>query len=401
MLIKCHECGGKVSTEAKACVHCGAPVRGSKVITEKPKTPVAEPRGHPQATTEVTAPPTAVPQHDTAILLTSVTAGEQKEAEASHDQIEIKDGEGKIHKIKNSKVVATIKHMAIRTSLLFKNIDKTCYIRQGESEWYPLTQDFCQEIINAEGDVALARKQYELGLRSEKEAAIRQREQAQAAAVESMNELKDRCRKGTWSWGDAQYIAGLLSKSNTTADMGREGDTVSQARNELMNEAIRSTSLMEAIKLVYARAQLEPPQHIASSQQGSQSQQIQAASDQLSTKQGQTNTNPPQNQQPKVMLSRDAQELVGYDHSGSTSDKTIRVPEVEHPTTQFSEETPMQIATKQPQTENKWVLFAIAFILLVPVYMLFLDAGPLIFVPMVLAAWAIARIISAKIQKPK
>jgi len=27
MLIECHECGGKVSTEAKACVNCGAPPR--------------------------------------------------------------------------------------------------------------------------------------------------------------------------------------------------------------------------------------------------------------------------------------------------------------------------------------------------------------------------------------
>ena len=34
MLIDCHECGGKVSTEASACPHCGAPpMRSARTVT--------------------------------------------------------------------------------------------------------------------------------------------------------------------------------------------------------------------------------------------------------------------------------------------------------------------------------------------------------------------------------
>jgi uncharacterized membrane protein YhaH (DUF805 family) len=77
VLIKCHECGGKVSTEAKACVHCGAPPRviqmchecgdvipegedackgcgapvcGGLAKAETPDVPTTEPRDCPQPT---------------------------------------------------------------------------------------------------------------------------------------------------------------------------------------------------------------------------------------------------------------------------------------------------------------------------------------------------------------
>ena len=211
----------------------------------------------------------------------------------SVEKFEVKDKKGKIHKATIHDLVYCNGALRLSVSMWSDNIlDETCQIRQGQSDWYPITKDLYYAIKEADGDIAKAyhdttvgRQQSEEETRRQQEAEAQQRKEAETKAIDNIHQLKAKCASGEWSLADLQHIFHLVSNIPTTSlAASQEVDELVHAQNELINEVCKNPSLSEPLKIMYANAQL-----------GMQ-QQILDNLEQLSSNQAQSNTILKQNQ---------------------------------------------------------------------------------------------------------
>lgn len=198
----------------------------------------------------------------------------------------IKDKTGKVHGLGAGLALYAITEMSLTEVIdgyaKTVELDESCEIKEGDSEWYSLTSEFCENFKIAGGDIQVMKMNEEAQLR--KEAKI-------ARKIEDINQLKLRCENNTWSLDDLKYLAELLQGSDTA----QEDDSLCHARKELIEGVVKNPSLTEPIKLMYAKAQLELQQQLANSQHDMQ-QQILNNLEQLSSNQAQSNSILRQNQ---------------------------------------------------------------------------------------------------------
>jgi len=197
----------------------------------------------------------------------------------SDEKHKIRDASGNVYKLESWKVVETIENMVVVSFLKGRvSLDETCDIRQRGSEWYPLTESFCEAIIKARGDVDKARTLAEEELQRQKETKEqKQREEAEAKIqkqqlkkdtqnqlVQEINNLVIKCQNGEWSLADLQYIYQYTSNIPSIPDANPENAELSKAHSALINQVSNNPSITEQLKIMYANAQLEMQHRILS-----------------------------------------------------------------------------------------------------------------------------------------
>ena len=229
----------------------------------------------------------------------------------SNTKIEI-EAEGLVYEIDFWGLAKTLQSKQISAGLTGNSpvyFDESCAIRVNGSEWHKLTDDLCNAIIAANGDIIEVLKyyspelalNYEEEIRRQQEAEAQQQQEAEAIALQKIHQLKAKCASGEWSLDDFQYIFHLVSQILPMPPALTDKGALLQARCELINQVMKNPSLTEAIKLMYAKTQLELQQQVAKSQQEMQ-QQILAILEQLSSKQAQSNANLIQNQKSRNLM---------------------------------------------------------------------------------------------------